>query len=244
MKFRGTYQVFYSDENAAYGMLHFPPFEVENDLEDKVKLVYPNLVVPLSKVKSGELNRELAAIQRGEQLPPFRIELNQVIKGIKDVSRKFAQLIAEDPSNLGSLEWRDLERTMAEVLEGLGFSVELTPGSKDGGKDLIIKCIVSSSQHTYIVEIKHWRSGGRVGHTIISDFLNVLVSERRQGGLFLSTSGYCTDAFEMLSEIQRQQLKFGDQKKVVSLCKTYIKAQSGLLSRSESLVEVLFEETL
>jgi hypothetical protein len=39
---------------------------------------------------------------------------------------------------LDHLEWRDLERMMARVMEGLGFKVTLTPPSKDGGKDLIL----------------------------------------------------------------------------------------------------------
>ena len=55
---------------------------------------------------------------------------------LRVVSRKFATLIAQDPRALDELEWRDIERTIAEVFDGLGFSVTLTPPSKDGGKDV------------------------------------------------------------------------------------------------------------
>jgi restriction system protein len=170
-----------------------------------------------------------------------QLEITEILKA---VSRRFAQLIAEDSHNLEKLEWRDIERTLAEVFDGLGFSVELTPGSKDGGKDIILECVVTGERHTYIVEIKHWRSGSRVGQPFIQDFLNVIVRERRQGGLFLSTYGYCDNAFEMLSEIERQKLKFGSEEKVVSLCKTYVKADAGIWSPPESLAEILFEETV
>ena len=101
------------------------------------------------------------------------------------VSRKFAAMIAKDPRVLDEIEWRDLERTIAEVFEGIGFSVTLTRPSKDGGKDVILVCQVQGEQAEYIVEIKHWRSGKRVGRAVLLDFVNVIVREGRKGGLFL-----------------------------------------------------------
>jgi len=169
-----------------------------------------------------------------------RAEVEQILRV---VTRRFAQLIAQDASNLDKLEWRHLEMTLAEVFDGLGFSVELTPGSKDGGKDIILQCIVSGNKRTYIVEVKHWRAGKRVGHSTIKSFLNVIVRESRQGGLFLSTSGYSDKAFEMLSEMDRERLKFGSEEKIVNLCKTYVKMDSGIWSPPELLTEVLFEGT-
>jgi restriction system protein len=59
-----------------------------------------------------------------------RLEIEQVLRV---VSRRFAQLIAQDASNLGKLEWRNLEMTLAEVFDGLGFSVELR---------VLVKCCV------------------------------------------------------------------------------------------------------
>lgn len=162
---------------------------------------------------------------------------------LQQVSRTFACLIAKDPENLEKLEWRDLERTLAETFDGLGFSVELTPGSKDGGKDIILECLVAGKKHTYIVEIKHWRCGTRVGQSVARDFLNVIVRERREGGLFLATYGYCDNAFEMLSEIERRRIRFGAQAKVVGLCRTFVKARSGIWSAPAALPEVLFEGT-
>jgi restriction system protein len=159
------------------------------------------------------------------------------------VSRKFAVLIAQDPRVLDELEWRDIERTIAEVFEGLGFCATLTPSSKDGGKDVVLQCTVKGERAEYVVEIKHWRSGSRVGGDAIRSFLNVIVREARQGGLFLSTYGFCNNAFEELSTIDRQRLRFGSERKVVALCRTYVKAASGLWSAPENLAEVLYEGT-
>jgi restriction system protein len=167
-------------------------------------------------------------------------EVQQILRV---VSRKFAILIAQNPRVLDELEWRDIERTIAEVFEGLGFSATLTPSSKDGGKDVILECTVRGGRAEYVVEIKHWRSGSRVGSSALRSFLNVIVRESRQGGLFLSTYGFCDNAFEQLSAIDRQRLRFGSEEKVVALCRTYVKASSGLWSPPENLAEVLYEET-
>jgi HJR/Mrr/RecB family endonuclease len=47
--------------------------------------------------------------------------------------------IAKDPSALSRLEWFDIERMVAEVFDGLGFNVTLTPPAKDRGKDVILQ---------------------------------------------------------------------------------------------------------
>jgi restriction system protein len=163
---------------------------------------------------------------------------------VRQVSGTFARLIAEDPRILDHLEWRDLERTVAEVFGGLGFGVNLTPAAKDGGKDIVLECLVQGSRATYIVEIKHWRSGSRVGGTALRDFLSVIVREKRDGGLFLSTYGYCNNAFAQLTEIDRRNLRFGQREKIVALCRSYVRVRSGIWSPPQNLAEVLYDGTL
>ena len=133
---------------------------------------------------------------------------------------------------------------MARVMEGLGFRVTLTPPSKDGGKDLILVCTVANHEESFIIELKHWRAGKRVGGKAVSDFLQVVVAENRSGGLFLSTSGYADDTFEGLTEITRQRLRLGDRAKIILLAQTYVRACSGLWSPPNELPEILFEATV
>jgi HJR/Mrr/RecB family endonuclease len=162
---------------------------------------------------------------------------------MQNVSRQLAEMIAKNPAALNEIEWRDLERIIAEVFSGLGFDATLTPGSKDRGKDVILECEISNEKRSYIIEIKHWRSGNRVGHGAVGDFLHVITRENRNGGLFLSTYGYCDNAFEHLTHIERRKLRFGSGDKVVGLCRSYIKAKAGIWSPPQIMDEVLFEET-
>ena len=154
---------------------------------------------------------------------------------VKAISSEFAQLIARNAEVLRSLEWRQLEETMAEVFSGLGFKTTLTPGSKDGGKDIILEYIVNGAGATFYVEMKHWRSPTKVGSGVVTDFLKVVVRDHRHGGLLLSTYGFTTNAFEGLTEVGRQKLHFGEKEKIVSLCKYYEKAKRGLWSPPNDL---------
>jgi restriction system protein len=142
---------------------------------------------------------------------------------IRSFSQALAKAVAKDPQALEYVEWRDLERLLAEVFEGLGFGVELTPSSKDGGKDIILQCRLLGIHRSYIVEVKHWRSGKKVSSSAVRSFLTVIEEEGRDGGLYLSTYGYSSDAFQMLTEVERQRLRFGAKEKIVSLCRNYMK---------------------
>lgn len=181
-----------------------------------------------------------AALPEAEQ----DIKHSQIVAAITNLSKQLARLVASDPRGLEDLEWRDMERMLAAVFQGLGFDVTLTPSSKDGGKDLILECVVRDAKCSYLVEVKHWRSGQRVGKRYISDFINVVARENRDGGLYLATYGYSGDAFEALTEVDRQSIKLGVDKKIISLCRTYIKAESGIWLAPSMLSDLLFNDVL
>lgn len=162
---------------------------------------------------------------------------------IKIISKVFIEKIAKDPNFLMNIEWRELEKTISEIFEGLAFKVKLTPPSKDGGKDVILECAKKGELVSYIIEIKHWRSLQRVGQDSVKDFLKVVCKEKREAGIFLSTYGFTENAFEGISELERKKIKFGSSNKIVSLCKTYLKVKSGIWTPLNDLQEILFEET-
>ncbi len=143
-----------------------------------------------------------------------------------------------------NLEWRDLERTIAELFEGIGFKVTLTPSSKDGGKDVILECTIDKIKKTFIIEIKHWRSGQRVGKEAVKDFTKVIINEKREKGLFLSTYGFASNYFESLTEREKKIINFGEQEKIIELCKTHEKINSGIWNPVDTLEDILFENTI
>lgn len=163
---------------------------------------------------------------------------------VKIFSSGMAERIARTPTVLEQLEWRDLERLIAEVFSGLGFDVELTPGSKDGGKDVIVSYVASNGEKkSFFVEIKHWRSGKRVGRQPVMEFLHVIASENKTGGILLATHGFAKNAIEVITEIQRKSIGLGTNEKIVGLCRSYVKASEGIWYPPEQLDKVIFEGT-
>jgi len=96
---------------------------------------------------------------------------------------------------------------------------------------------------SYIVEIKHWRSGQKVGKTPIVDFVRIIAKEKRNRGLFLSTYGFNENAIESLTKIERSKVRFAKKEKIVSLCDTYIKKLAGLWLKNLNLEKVFLEKT-
>lgn len=159
-------------------------------------------------------------------------------------SQRLAEVVAADPRQLDKIEWRDLERLLAEVCTSLGFEVELTPSAKDGGKDIVLHVKNAPSPETYLIEIKHWRSGKKVGPKPLQAFIEVIARDGAEGGVFLSSSGFSEIQVQSRTELKATRLRLGDQTKIVSLCDTFVRAKHGLWQRPKLLTEVLFDGTV
>jgi hypothetical protein len=189
---------------------------------------------------------QLAEQPMAQSVPPqARTETYKAVVGaIRDLAVRLCELIALDGTALRYIEWRHLEEIVATALEGLGFSVELTRPSKDGGKDVVATCVLKGKRCVFYVEVKHWRSGKRVGCDPILDFVEINVSAGTDGGLFLSTSGYQNRIWTQLSEIERTNVRLGDSEKVVSLCQHFTRKGRGLWNAPDALPSILFNDTL
>jgi restriction endonuclease Mrr len=73
----------------------------------------------------------------------------------------------------------------------------------------------------YLVEVKHWRSGQGVGGKLLKEFVHVVANEQADGGLYLSTYGYASNAIEALGNVERRRIQMGAEAKVVGLCQMY-----------------------
>lgn len=183
---------------------------------------------------------------REEELEDYSDEKSEsiVVAGMRCFAQWIISEIARNPNELYEVEWRTLEHVIAEIFEGLGFAVTLTEASKDGGKDLILACEIGGRPASFVVEIKHWNSGKRVGGGMLQRFLRVVLSERRSGGLFLSTSGYSGNAFEQFTIFERRMVRFGNDEKIVGLCQTFERMKSGILSAPKEFVEIINDQTI
>jgi cold shock CspA family protein len=170
--------------------------------------------------------------------------LSPVLRAIKQCSLALVREIAMRPASILDLEWRDLERVAAEVLERLGFEVELGPGSKDGGKDLVVYLNDGGEGRRYLIEIKHWRPPSMVGKKTLENFIHVVASEAADGGVFLSTSGFRKNVFECMNSATSVEVRLGGTVKITRMCQEYVKSELGIWTAPKELNDLLFEDTL
>jgi restriction system protein len=68
--------------------------------------------------------------------------------------------------------------------------------------------------------------------------------EKTSGGVFLSSYGYTSNAFEELVEIDRKKMRFDGKDRLVAFCQTYVKAKAGIWSPPTDLSTVLFADEI
>ncbi len=171
------------------------------------------------------------------------LKFNLIRKGFMNA---IAELIVKYPNQLRNIEWRELERTLAVVFEGLGFETELTRSGKDGGFDIKILFKDGNNELTYLVEVKHWlASGQKPGDGILNSFVDVVATsvDNNTSGLLLSSSGFTKSVLRGRCNIKRHRVKLGDSEKIQSLCQHYIANKQGIFLPEASLSKILLSGT-
>jgi len=85
--------------------------------------------------------------------------------------------LAENPSALHLLEPRQFEEVIAEIWRARGYDVELTPRTRDGGKDIYAVSSPLYGSLLYIIECKRNHPSRPVGVEIVRSLYGVAESE-------------------------------------------------------------------
>jgi hypothetical protein len=162
---------------------------------------------------------------------------NGVVTLIRNCMREVARRIARASRELHDVEWRDLERMLREVFEGLGFETTLTASTKDGGFDLRLE----AGGETFLVEVKHWKQA--VGPGVVNKFLKVSAREEASAGLLLASGGFTATLFEGILEFG-PPLHLGADEKIVGLCRAFYRLDTELLQPDIELSAILLSDTM
>lgn len=118
--------------------------------------------------------------------------------------------------NINSLSGVEFERVCKRLLENMGFAVELTKTTGDGGIDLIAYNSQPLLSGKYIIQCKRYT--GSVGEPIIRDLYGVVTAERANKGI-LMTSGLFTKQARLFAE--EKPIELIDGVKLRELLKDY-----------------------
>ena len=137
-------------------------------------------------------------------------EVGQVQSFYKEHNTRVQNENRQAYEGIDTLSGVEFERVCKRLLESMGFTVETTKASGDGGIDLIGYNTQPLLSGKYIIQCK--RYAGSVGEPIIRDLYGVVTSERANKGILITT-GHFTKAAASFAENKPIELIDGKQLK-------------------------------
>ena len=139
---------------------------------------------------------------------------------IKQVSNELLAYFARHPEDLYQMHSRKFEELMAKIFEDQGYEVELTPPSRDGGRDLMLVQKASIGSILTLVECKRYGATNKVGVDIVRALYGVVESERATKGLVATTSHFTKGAIDYRDSV-RYRLELSDYDRICEWLRPY-----------------------
>ena len=107
---------------------------------------------------------------------------------------------------------------MAEIYSKLGYNVERTQSTRDGGKDIIIRKPEILGDFIYYVECKKYAPKRHIGVGIVRNLVGTVNTDRVNGGILATTSFFTRDARKFVLDNKLDfQIKMHDYNKIQQL---------------------------
>lgn len=113
---------------------------------------------------------------------------------LSPVNDRLLKYLSENPEAFYQLKDRKFEEVMAEIYSKLGYKVELTKATRDGGKDIIIRRPEILGDFIYYVECKKYAPNNPVGIGLVKNLVGTVDADRVNGGILATTSYFTPDA--------------------------------------------------
>lgn len=108
---------------------------------------------------------------------------------IMPANNKVFSYLAEHPEEIyRNLTPREFEKFMAQLYKKLGYNVELTRTTRDGGKDIILRKPDVLGDMVYYVECKRYKEKNKVGLDVVQRLTGIIETDKVNGGIIATTS--------------------------------------------------------
>lgn len=139
---------------------------------------------------------------------------------VTEINDKLLYELAKNPKLLHNLSSYDFERVIAKIFEKQGFSVEITPKTRDGGKDIFI-AKQGLASFLFYVECKKYAPNKPVGIDVIQRLYGVISAEKANGGFIATTSHFTKPAEDYIEEYNLEhQLTLQDYNTISDILKS------------------------
>jgi HJR/Mrr/RecB family endonuclease len=123
---------------------------------------------------------------------------------VKDINSELKTYLSKHPEKLYDLSPRKFEELIASVLEDLGFEVELTKATRDGGTDIIAYIRNAVCEYLTLVECKKYAPDNKVGVGIVREVTGVHHIKQATKSLIVTTSYFSADAIKEAKAFEHQ----------------------------------------
>lgn len=123
---------------------------------------------------------------------------------IMDINEEIKKYLNRNPQKLYELSPRKFEELIGSIMEDLGFSVELTKATRDGGRDIIAKIKNSVTDFLAYIECKRYSPENKIGVGIIREVTGVHYLNKPSKSIIVTTSFFTRDAVELARKMENQ----------------------------------------
>lgn len=138
----------------------------------------------------------------GNPITQDQLRGSPIITDVISTNEKVLRLVQEEPEAVYSLSSREFEELVAELLYKQGYTVELTPPSKDGGFDMYAARKDGLGEFLYLVECKRYAPGNPVGVQVVRALHGMVQQEQATAGIVVTTSRFTKGAVEFQQSAQ------------------------------------------
>jgi restriction system protein len=183
---------------------------------------YPLAISLLSALLKGGQIDSIAALLRQplyELSNSIFVPKNEIITVVQPIivtaNRNLADTLKKQPHDLHKLTPREFEVLLAELLADMGWEVELTKQTRDGGTDILAYLNTDIGRLLCLVEAKHYRPDRKIGVDLVRTLYGTLCDAQANSAMLVTSSSFTADAREFQQKHQ-YQLTLRDYADIVS----------------------------
>jgi restriction system protein len=167
------------------------------------------------------LRGEIYDLERHGVKPPPKL-ITEIRPKIVDANEALLEKLKAQPDAIFQLPSRKFEELVAELLDDMGFEVELTKATRDGGKDILAYMNTGIGKFLCLVEAKKYRQDRTVGVELVRTLYGTLCDYQANSAMLVTTSSFSLGA-RAFQKKHEYQLSLQDYGNVVQWIQDYKK---------------------
>lgn len=136
------------------------------------------------------------------------------------INDELVKYMVKHPESMYQLKPRKFEELIAELFKDMGYDVELTPATRDGGFDLRLISKLDVGSALTLVECKRFAPNRKVGVSALRSLYGVVEAQSATRGIIITSSSFTSSATAFHKK-QEFRLALADYNNIVSFLKQY-----------------------